>query len=133
MISTVAAYVPGYRLKQEIQISPIPPDAPVRTLTNGAPATHKVTVFLEVEGAARTCRPMPATSTIMTSAALRRRGTGPMNRPSPALYLQDVTLRGRHAHYATGSAHVLGTIVAALDAAGIEALEVARRWSRRGA
>ena len=49
-----------------------------------------------------------------------------MNRPSPALYLQDVTLRdGMHALRHRISPHVLGTIVAALDAAGIDALEVA--------
>jgi acetaldehyde dehydrogenase len=53
MVARVAAYVPGYRLRQEFQILPIPPDQPVHTLVpEGSPAvTHQVTVFLEVEGA----------------------------------------------------------------------------------
>ncbi|MEV5177707.1 acetaldehyde dehydrogenase (acetylating), partial [Streptomyces flaveolus] len=49
MVAVVAGYVPGYRLKQAVQINPV---AGVRTLAGSAPVTHQVSVFLEVEGAA---------------------------------------------------------------------------------
>ena len=55
MVGDVAAYVPGYRLKQQVQITEIPADQPVETLlADGETArpTHQVSVFLEVEGAA---------------------------------------------------------------------------------
>ncbi|MGZ4679113.1 MAG: acetaldehyde dehydrogenase (acetylating), partial [Ilumatobacteraceae bacterium] len=53
MISRVSEYVPGYRLKQQVQFRAITPDEPVHTLLPGGtgPATHQVTVLLEVEGA----------------------------------------------------------------------------------
>src|SRR4029453_12393532 len=33
MVTVVAGYVPGYRLKQQVQITPIPDDQPVHTLS----------------------------------------------------------------------------------------------------
>jgi acetaldehyde dehydrogenase len=65
MAAAVQQYVPGYRLKQEVQFTPIPRREPVHTLLPpGADAvTTKVTVFLEVEGARTTCPPTQATST----------------------------------------------------------------------
>ncbi|MEV6238806.1 acetaldehyde dehydrogenase (acetylating) [Lentzea sp. NPDC051838] len=67
MVAEVATYVPGYRLKQQVQINPV--DQP-HTLTE-TPVTHQVTVLLEVEGAADYLPAYAGNLDIMTSAALR--------------------------------------------------------------
>jgi acetaldehyde dehydrogenase len=70
MVGEVARYVPGYRLKQEVQIVALAPDEPVHTLTTGR-VTWKVSVFLEVEGAGQHLPAYAGNLDIMTSAALR--------------------------------------------------------------
>ncbi len=75
MVAAVQDYVPGYRLKQKVQFSPVGDDEPVHTLLAAdgtrADVTTKVTVFLEVEGAAHYLPAYAGNLDIMTSAALR--------------------------------------------------------------
>jgi len=67
MVADVACYVPGYRLKQPVQVTEI--DGDVSTLADGV--THKVTVLLEVEGAGDYLPAYAGNLDIMTSAAVR--------------------------------------------------------------
>jgi len=67
MVADVAGYVPGYRLKQPVQVTEI--DGDVTTLADGV--THKVAVLLEVEGAGDYLPAYAGNLDIMTSAAVR--------------------------------------------------------------
>lgn len=72
MVAEVQTYVPGYRLKQAVQIERIGSNAPLRIPDmDESFAGLKVSVFLEVEGAAHYLPAYAGNLDIMTSAALR--------------------------------------------------------------
>jgi acetaldehyde dehydrogenase len=94
MVAEVSRYVPGYRLKQAVQITPVDdqprtligdPNVSEHSVTNHSvtnhsvtnhsvtnhSVTHQVSVLLEVEGAAHYLPAYAGNLDIMTSAALR--------------------------------------------------------------
>jgi acetaldehyde dehydrogenase len=72
MVTEVQTYVPGYRLKQAVQFESIGSNRPLHIPEMGGDFTGlKVTVFLEVEGAAHYLPAYAGNLDIMTSAALR--------------------------------------------------------------
>lgn len=71
MVSKVQAYVPGYRLKQKVQIERIGDNDPLYIPQMDEAITGlKVTTFLEVEGAGHYLPVYAGNLDIMTSAAL---------------------------------------------------------------
>ena len=67
--ASVAEYVPGYRLKQEVQFAD--EDDSVASLARAAGPFTRVSVFLEVKGAAHYLPEYAGNLDIMTSAAMR--------------------------------------------------------------
>ena len=72
MVAEVQTYVPGYRLKQAVQFEHIGSNRPLRIPEmDGEYTGLKVSVFLEVEGAAHYLPAYAGNLDIMTSAALK--------------------------------------------------------------
>jgi acetaldehyde dehydrogenase len=72
MVEEVKSYVPGYRLKQAVQFETIGDNHPLRIPEmDGDFSGTKVSVFLEVEGAAHYLPAYAGNLDIMTSAALK--------------------------------------------------------------
>ena len=71
MVAEVAGYVPGYRLKQEVQFERIPRERPLHIPGYGSFSGIRSSVFLEVEGAAHYLPAYAGNLDIMTSAAMR--------------------------------------------------------------
>lgn len=69
MVAKVQSYVPGYRLKQQVQFERFEKDAPLHIPGYGDFSGLKSSVFLEVEGAAHYLPAYAGNLDIMTSAA----------------------------------------------------------------
>jgi len=70
MVERVRAYVPGYRLKQDVQFERIAESAPLNVPGLGLRHGLKTSIFLEVEGAGHYLPAYAGNLDIMTSAAL---------------------------------------------------------------
>ncbi|MEX0730553.1 MAG: acetaldehyde dehydrogenase (acetylating) [Aquisalimonadaceae bacterium] len=70
MVERVNAYVPGYRLKQQVQFERFGADNPLNVPGVGRISGLKTSIFLEVEGAAHYLPAYAGNLDIMTSAAL---------------------------------------------------------------
>ncbi len=71
MVEDVRCYVPGYRLKQQVQFEPIGAAKPLQIPVIGRFTGIRSSIFLEIEGAGHYLPPYAGNLDIMTSAALK--------------------------------------------------------------
>ncbi|MBH5323478.1 acetaldehyde dehydrogenase (acetylating) [Aurantiacibacter sediminis] len=71
MVEEVQSYVPGYRLKQDVQFERVGGNNPIHIPESGQFTGLKTSVFLEVEGAAHYLPAYAGNLDIMTSAAMK--------------------------------------------------------------
>lgn len=71
MVAEVQKYVPGYRLKQDVQFERFGGNNPIKIPGYGTFTGIKTSVFLEVEGAAHYLPAYAGNLDIMTSAAMK--------------------------------------------------------------
>jgi acetaldehyde dehydrogenase len=71
MVTKVRGYVPGYRLKQQVQVDHIDGNAALQIPGLGSFSGTKTSVFLEIEGAGHYLPPYAGNLDIMTSAAVQ--------------------------------------------------------------
>ena len=127
MVDQVGAYVPGYRLKQRVQFETFSAEHPLHIPETGKFSGTRVTVLLEVPAPRTTCRlrgkPRHHDRRANVLPPARNSRSANMTQPSTSATSPCATACTRSATSTASSRST--TIAAALDAAGVDSIEVA--------